>query len=187
MNEVVNSDKERYELIESNLSTFSLFQTEEDKKSTDIFAISSPFEYALPRLINNNTSLDLANLIDIQGRPLFDFVDKHLSPKPQIYDKENNNLYELDFDNLSEKTKKNLEKGTFKVGDSRKIDGNYRAVIVDTTNNNVRVEDVTLKKVENTKDNTKETSTADISTQIQLKQIYDLLLDMKASQDYQLG
>ena len=188
MNDVANTNKDEYELIENNLLAFNLFKSEEDKKTTDIFAISSPFEYALPRLINNNnTSLDLANLIDIQGRPLFDFVDKHLSPKPQIYDKENNNLYELDFDNLSEKTKKNLEKGTFKVGDSRKIDGNYRAVIVDTTNNNVRVEDVTLKKVENTKDNTKETSTADISTQIQLKQIYDLLLDMKASQDYQIN
>ena len=163
MNDVANTNKDEYELIENNLLAFNLFKSEEDKKTTDIFAISSPFEYALPRLINNNnTSLDLANLIDIQGRPLFDFVDKHLSPKPQIYDKENNNLYELDFDNLSEKTKKNLEKGTFKVGDSRKIDGNYRAVIVDTTNNNV-------------------------STQIQLKQIYDLLLDMKASQDYQIN
>ncbi|MFR3747312.1 hypothetical protein [Streptococcus sp.] len=48
---------------------------------------------------------------------------------------------------LTNGRKKKLENGTFKVGNSKKIDGNYRAVIVDTTKNNVRVEDVTLKKV----------------------------------------
>lgn len=187
MNDVANTNKDEYELIENNLLAFSLFKSEEDKKTTDIFAISSPFEYALPKLIDNNTSLNLANIIDINGEPLFNFIDKHPNPKPKVYDKKNDNFYELDFANLSEKTKKNLENGTFKVGNSKKIDGNYRAVIVDTTKNNVRVEDVTLKKVEKKSNNTDDSSRVDLSTQVQLKQIYDLLLDMKASQEFQIN
>lgn len=187
MNDVANMNKDEYELIENNLSAFNLFKSEEDKKTTDIFAISSPFEYALPQLIDNNTSLNLANIIDINGEPLFNFVDRHLNPKPKVYDKKNDNFYELDFASLSEKTKKKLENGTFKVGNSKKIDGNYRAVIVDTTKNNVRVEDVTLKKVEKKHNNTDDSSRVDLSTQVQLKQIYDLLLDMKASQEFQIN
>ena len=187
MNDVANTNKDEYELIENNLLAFSLFKSEEDKKTTDIFAISSPFEYALPKLIDNNTSLNLANIIDIKGEPLFNFIDKHLNPKPKVYDKKNDNFYELDFASLSEKTKKNLENGTFKVGNSKKIDSNYRAVIVDTTKNNVRVEDVTLKKVEKKSNNTDDSSRVDLSTQVQLKQIYDLLLDMKASQEFQIN
>ena len=187
MNDVADTNKDEYELIENNLLAFSLFKSEEDKKTTDIFAISSPFEYALPKLIDNNTSLNLANIIDINGEPLFNFIDKHLNPKPKVYDKKNDNFYELDFASLSEKTKKNLENGTFKVGNSKKIDSNYRAVIVDTTKNNVRVEDVTLKKVEKKSNNTDDSSRVDLSTQVQLKQIYDLLLDMKASQEFQIN
>lgn len=187
MNDVANTNKGEYELIENNLLAFNLFKSEEDKKTTDIFAISSPFEYALPQLIDNNTSLNLANIIDINGEPLFNFVDRHLNPKPKVYDKKNDNFYELDFASLSEKTKKKLENGTFKVGNSKKIDGNYRAVIVDTTKNNVRVEDVTLKKVEKKSNNTDDSSKVDLSTQVQLKQIYDLLLDMKASQEFQIN
>lgn len=187
MNDVANTNKDEYELIENNLLAFSLFKSEEDKKTTDIFAISSPFEYALPKLIDNNTSLNLANIIDINGEPLFNFIDKHLNPKPKVYDKKNDNFYELDFASLSEKTKKNLENGTFKVGNSKKIDSNYRAVIVDTTKNNVHVEDVTLKKVEKKSNNTDDSSRVDLSTQVQLKQIYDLLLDMKASQEFQIN
>lgn len=187
MNDVANTNKDEYELIENNLLAFNLFKSEEDKKTTDIFAISSPFEYALPQLIDNNTSLNLENIIDINGEPLFNFVDRHLNPKPKVYDKKNDNFYELDFASLSEKTKKKLENGTFKVGNSKKIDGNYRAVIVDTTKNNVRVEDVTLKKVEKKSNNTDDSSRVDLSTQVQLKQIYDLLLDMKASQEFQIN
>lgn len=187
MNDVANTNKDEYELIENNLLAFNLFKSEEDKKTTDIFAISSPFEYALPQLIDNNTSLNLANIIDINGEPLFNFVDRHLNPKPKVYDKKNDNFYELDFASLSEKTKKKLENGTFKVGNSKKINGNYRAVIVDTTKNNVRVEDVTLKKVEKKSNNTDDSSRVDLSTQVQLKQIYDLLLDMKASQEFQIN
>ena len=88
---------------------------------------------------------------------------------------------------LTNGRKKKLENGTFKVGNSKKIDGNYRAVIVDTTKNNVRVEDVTLKKVEKKSNNTDDSSRVDLSTQVQLKQIYDLLLDMKASQEFQIN
>ena len=112
MNDVANTNKGEYELIENNLLAFNLFKSEEDKKTTDIFAISSPFEYALPQLIDNNTSLNLANIIDINGEPLFNFVDRHLNPKPKVYDKKNDNFYELDFASLSEKTKRKRQSQT---------------------------------------------------------------------------
>lgn len=112
MNDVANTNKGEYELIENNLLAFNLFKSEEDKKTTDIFAISSPFEYALPQLIDNNTSLNLANIIDINGEPLFNFVDRHLNPKPKVYDKKNDNFYKLDFASLSEKTKRKRQSQT---------------------------------------------------------------------------
>ena len=112
MNDVANTNKGEYELIENNLLAFNIFKSEEDKKTTDIFAISSPFEYALPQLIDNNTSLNLANIIDINGEPLFNFVDRHLNPKPKVYDKKNDNFYELDFASLSEKTKRKRQSQT---------------------------------------------------------------------------
>ena len=76
-----------------------------------------------------------------------------------------------------------LQDGTYKIGESRKVEGNLRAVIVDTTDHKTRVEDLTLRKATNNNENQ---VTSDLIAQAQLKQIYNLLLDIKESQDYQI-
>ena len=93
-------------------------------------------------------------------------------------------MYQPDFDNLSVETKEKLKSGTYKIGDSKKVEGNMRAVIVDTTKSNQRVEDVTLKEVQLNKEITHNLS--DLAIQAQLKQIYEILLDIQETQDYQL-
>lgn len=49
-----------------------------------------------------------------------------------------------DFDSLPSGIKEKLKQGLYSIGDSKQVDGNLRAVIVDE--NGVRVKDITLKK-----------------------------------------
>ncbi|MGZ0947452.1 hypothetical protein ACXOJ3_10155, partial [Streptococcus thermophilus] len=92
-------------------------------------------------------------------------------------------LYEVDFDSLAPDTKAKLQEGAYKIGESRKVEGNLRAVIVDTTDQKNRVEDLTLRKMTNNNENQ---VPSDLIAQAQLKQIYNLLLDIKENQDYQI-
>lgn len=52
-----------------------------------------------------------------------------------------------DFDSLPSDVRSKLKKGLYSVGESKQVDGNMRAVILDE--NGVRVKDITLKKVLN--------------------------------------
>ena len=72
MNDVANTNKDEYELIENNLLAFNLFKSEEDKKTTDIFAISSPFEYALPQPRNED---NLEYPRSVKTRTIIGYVD----------------------------------------------------------------------------------------------------------------
>ena len=58
-----------------------------------------------------------------------------------------------DFDSLSPDTKAKLQEVAYKIGESRKVEGNLRAVIVDTTDQKNRVEDLTLRKMTNNNEN----------------------------------
>ena len=183
MNEVTKSEKQKRELIKKNLQSFDLFKNETDIKTTDIFEISSPFEQALPNIIEKDLPFDISNLFDTKGNILINFSNKYLNPNTKILDPNNGTLYEVDFDSLTPDTKTKLQDGTYKIGESRKVEGNLRAVIVDTTDHKTRVEDLTLRKATNNNENQ---VTSDLIAQAQLKQIYNLLLDIKESQDYQI-
>ena len=87
-----------------------------------------------------------------------------------------------DFDNLPPDIKSKLRKGIYKVGDSKQVDGNLRAVILDE--NDVRIKDITLKKVINNPGNIE--TVRSISNQLQLRQIYAKLADIQEFQIYQL-
>lgn len=183
MNEVTKSEKQKKELIKKNLQSFDLFINETDIKSPDICKISSPFEQALPNIIKESLPFDISNLFDTKGNALINFSNKYLNPNTKILDSNNATLYEVDFDSLAPETKAKLQDGTYKIGESRKVEGNLRAVIVDTTDHKNRVEDLTLRKVTNNNENQ---VPSDLIAQAQLKQIYNLLLDIKESQDYQI-
>jgi hypothetical protein len=87
-----------------------------------------------------------------------------------------------DFENLPPDIKSKLKKGIFKVGDSKQVDGNLRAVILDE--NDVRVKDITLKKVINDPGNIE--TARSIGNQLQMRQIYAKLADIQEFQTYQL-
>ena len=87
-----------------------------------------------------------------------------------------------DFDSLPAGIKEKLKQGLYSIGDSKQVDGNLRAVIVDK--NGVRVKDITLKKVINNP-GTLET-TRSIANQMQMKQIQDTLKGIQEMQSYQL-
>ena len=183
MNEVTKSEKQKRELIKKNLQSFDLFINKTDIQSLNIFEISSPFEQALPNIIEKDLPFDISNLFDTKGDILINFSNKYLNPNTKILDPNNGTLYEVDFDSLTPDTKTKLQDGTYKIGESRKVEGNLRAVIVDTTDHKTRVEDLTLRKATNNNENQ---VTSDLIAQAQLKQIYNLLLDIKESQDYQI-
>ena len=50
-----------------------------------------------------------------------------------------------DFDNLPSDVRIKLKKGIYSIGESKQVEDNLRAVILDE--NGVRVKDITLKKV----------------------------------------
>lgn len=76
-----------------------------------------------------------------------------------------------DFDSLPAGVKEKLKQGLYSIGDSKQVDGNLRAVIVDE--NGVRVKDITLKKVINNPGILE--TTRSIANQMQMKQIQDTL------------
>lgn len=90
--------------------------------------------------------------------------------------------YIPDFDSLSKDIRSKMEKGIYKIGESKQVDGNLRAVIVDE--NNVRVKDITLKEITKTPDTLD--ATRSIANQLQMRQIYAKLADIQEMQSYQI-
>lgn len=88
-----------------------------------------------------------------------------------------------DFDHLPKDIRQKLKDGVYKVGESRQVDGNLRAVIVDETG--TRVKDVTLKEVR-INPGTVEASRS-IANQLQMRQIYAKLDTIQAMQEFQIA
>lgn len=86
------------------------------------------------------------------------------------------------FEHLPADIRDKLKKGLYSIGESKQIDGNMRAVILNE--NGTRVKDITLKKVYNNP-GTHET-TRSITNQLQMKQINDKLAAIQEIQSYQL-
>ena len=87
-----------------------------------------------------------------------------------------------DFYNLPDDIKDKLKKRIYTIAESKQVDGNLRAVILNEKG--VRVKDITLKKVLNNSKNF-ETITS-IVDQMQMKQIHDTLASIQEIQKYQL-
>lgn len=87
-----------------------------------------------------------------------------------------------DFDSIPKDIRQKLKDGIYKVGESRQVDGNLRAVIVDETG--TRIKDVTLKEV-NINPDTLEASRS-ITNQLQMRQIYAKLDAIQEMQSFQI-
>lgn len=90
--------------------------------------------------------------------------------------------YIPDFQSLPHDIKTNLRKGIYKIAQSKQVDGNVRAVILDE--NDVRIKDITLKRVKNDI-GTLETARS-ITNQLQMRQIYNKLDSLQELQSYQI-
>ena len=88
-----------------------------------------------------------------------------------------------DFDSLPNDIKQNLKSGNYTIGESKQVDGNLRAVILDE--NGVRVKDITLKEVK-INPGTMEAARS-ISNQLQLRQIYAKLDAIQEMQNFQIA
>jgi len=184
---MVNENEKSKEVsisVKNNIENFQLFTSPTDKRTQDIFEISNPFEFLLPQYIEQAGSGKLSKLFNLDGQTLLSLVSTSTNLKELLFSNNKGFVYQPDFDSLSSDTKEKLKSGIYNMGDSKKIEGNMRAVIVDTTNSNQRVEDLTLKEV--ALDNDFARNLTDLAIQVQLKQIYEIVLDMQETQEYQL-
>lgn len=85
-----------------------------------------------------------------------------------------------DFDHLPVDVKQKLADGIYSIGESKQVDGNLRAVILDE--NGIRTKDITMKKVVESSELTDVTRS--IGIQMQLHQIMDKLTDISDLQDF---
>ena len=184
---MVNEKEKPYEVsesIKSNIENFQLFTSHTDKWTQDIFEISDPYEFLLSKYMDDHKFTKLGQLFNLDGSSLINLMATGTNLKDLIFNSKKGFVYQPDYDNLSVETKEGLKSGVLKIGESKKVGGNKRAVIVDTTNSNQRVEDLTLKEVRTERDITR--NLTDLAIQAQLKQIYEILLDMQETQEYQL-
>lgn len=184
---MVNEKEKSYEVSESvkiNIDNFQLFTSHTDKWTQDVFEISDPYEFLLPKYMDNRKFTKLSQLFSLDGTSLINLMATGTNLKDLIFYSKKGFVYQPDFDSLSVETKEGLKSGILKIGESKKVDGNMRAVVVDTMNSNQRVEDLTLKEVRTERDITR--NLTDLAIQAQLKQIYEILLDMQETQEYQL-
>lgn len=170
--------------IKNNIENFELFTSHTDKYTNSVFEISNPYEFLLPQYLEQVEAGKLNHFFSLDGNNFLDLISTSFNLKDLLFSNKNGFVYQLDFDSLSIDTKEKLKSGIYKIGTSKKIEGNMRAVIVDTTNSNRRVEDLTLKEV--VVDNNTARTLTDLAVQSQLKQIYEIVVDIHETQEYQL-
>lgn len=166
---------------EINFTEFKFFKNEYDRTTNNILEINSPFDSLLPFLIQKDFSSNALVLNKDTGEVIFKASEIREKVDEIFMDKKSKKFFQLDFESLSADTKKYLKSGRYALGESRKVDGNFRAVIIDKLNNNERVEDITLKEKK-----LNQSSPEDLSTQLKLKEIYDLLKDIQIKQNFQI-
>lgn len=157
-----------------------IFRTEVDRYGRDITAMSDFFDGYVQQMsvaLRKQSNLELVSELPVADLGIINDVVHHAD----IIMKGKITLLP-DFDNLPADIKTKLKKGIYKVGDSKQVDGNLRAVILDE--NDVRVKDVTLKKVMNNPGNIE--TARSIGNQMQMRQIYAKLADIQEFQTYQL-
>lgn len=168
----------RLDVVQSKRK-IQILVTEEDKTGRDIMAMSVFFSIALQEMSKELVSTN--ELVTVSDLPLADIsilndtirtVGVFRAPEFDLLP---------DFDALPKDIKEKYRAGKLALGESKQVDGNIRAVLVDSETKE-RVKDVTLKKVERT-DVTNDI-TQNMLTQMQLRQISDKLDYMASEQSY---
>ena len=164
------------------IKPINIFVTHEDRVGDDITKMSDFFEVYISSMmtelksqpgIEMNNSLKIVNDTSI--------LQNISSEIKNIFQKENVTLIP-DLEKLPWDVREKLKTGEYCIGKSRQVDGNLRAVIVNE--NNVRVKDITLKRISNNNINTQMITS--IINQMQIQQIFTKLTSIEEFQTYQI-
>lgn len=168
---------EKNEIVERPVH---ILVTDEDMHGTNIAKMSNFFDLYLQEL--SHEIISTPGMTVVQNIPIGDIqIINEVVQQADIV-MQAGTEYIPDFDSLPKDIKSKIEKGIYKVGKSKQVDGNMRAVIVDE--NNVRVKDITLKEVVKSPDLLE--TTRSIANQLQMRQIYAKLADIQEMQSYQI-
>lgn len=168
---------EKNELIERPIH---ILVTNEDMYGTDISKMSNFFDLYIQDLSRHVTTVPGMNIMQNMPVANLEILNEVVQQADVVL--QGGIEYIPDFDSLPKDIRENLEKGIYKIGESKQVEGNLRAVIVNE--NNVRVKDITLKEVVKSPDTLD--ATRNIANQLQLRQIYAKLVDIQEMQSYQI-
>lgn len=158
--------------------------TDADKYSGDIREMSDFFGIAFNEVKNymcdNSSVIDVKIPISELGviNCIYDGVATIAGEKTS---------YVLNFDALPKVVKEKLDSGDYVIGESRQVDGDFRAVIIDKETK-LRVKDVTIKKQNEAISGKVANPNAlnNLFVQAQLKQIIEKIDYISTMQDYQI-
>lgn len=180
MNSNTNKKIEKEKNVEDEKRPLVIFKTKKDKYGQDITKMSDFFDGYVQQMalsIREQSSLEVIQDIPVASIGIMNDAIHQASVVL------NGNVTLLpDFDSLPVDIKDKLKKGIYTVGESKQVDGNLRAVILDQEG--VRIKDITLKKVISNPGNVE--TLRSIGNQMQMRQIYAKLADIQEFQTYQL-
>ena len=180
MNEVIIVNSNTDKTIEEENRPLVIFKTDEDKYKRDITLMSDFFDGYVQQMASSIREQSKFEVIQDIPVASIGIINDALHQASVVL---NGNVTLLpDFDSLPVGIKDKLKKGIYTVGESKQVDGNLRAVILDEEG--VRLKDITLKKVISNPGNVE--TIRSIGNQMQMRQIYAKLADIQEFQTYQL-
>lgn len=158
----------------------NILVTEEDKHGMDISKMSNFFDGYVAQLsysLREKGKLEVVPSVPLAELGILNDLVHHASAVMKA-----GVSFLPDFESLPTDIKRKLKKGIYTLGQSRQVNGNVRAVILDE--NGVRIKDVTLKRVVN--DPGTLATERSIANQLQMRQLSAKLDSILALQSYQL-
>lgn len=133
------------ELVSQGTEFFSIFRSDEEIHGHDVLKMNDLFGNCIS-LLNNQVSRYVVGSNALKVTPeMIGSITGFLSG---LQDSQNLNILIGDLEHLSADVKKKLKKGIYRIAESKMVDGNSRAVVVDSKN--TIMAQITLKQVLNT-------------------------------------
>ena len=122
----------------------SIFQNEKDNYSHDVLRMDDLFANSILALRNEvDQKVSLGTIVNMTP----EFIGMLSSFMKGTQDIKFSHMFAADMDKLSRSVKRGIKKGVFHVAESKMIDGNHMAMVVD--DNKKFVAQITLKEVQN--------------------------------------
>ena len=155
-----------------------IFKTEADRKKYDITLMSNFFdEYIKQSCLEENKTSNLQIVKNVTASKI-GLVKEAINKGKTLI--KNDMILVPDFDNIDVEIREKLKKGIYSIGESKQVDGNFRPVIVDE-NNKIRYQ-LTLKQQKNIPQDL----SSRIEVQMQLREIFNKIIEIQEMQDYQI-